>query len=84
MSYLIHEKNNHTEVSLSHGFFNYITSKKVTALHDAELDKRHRKIIQRLHDPHKKSAKNSRWKVQKNSATKNHEVMPQVPKINEP
>ena len=36
---------------LPHGFLNYTTSKMVTDLHDAELDKRQRKTFQRLDDP---------------------------------
>ena len=64
--------------SLSHQLFDQTTSKMVTGLDDAELDKRHRKTFQRLDDPPEKSSKNSSWNFQINSVTKNPEIFPQI------
>ena len=69
--------------SLVHGFF-YTTSKMVTDLHDAERDKRQRKIFQLLDDPSQSSSKISRWKNKKNFVNKIPELMPQLSENKKP
>ena len=53
----------------------------VTDIHDAELDKPHRKTFQRLDDPPEYS-KNFSWNVQNNCLTKNQNSMPENSQIN--
>ena len=61
---------------LALGILNYMTSKKVTDLKDAELDKRHGKAIQILDDPPEYTSKKSSRKIQKKSVIKYPEFMP--------
>ena len=70
--------------SLAHVFFNYTTTKKVTDLHDAELDKRQRNKLQRLDDPPEYSSKNSSWNVQMSSVRTNRDFKSRISPSDEP